>query len=149
MRGDRRAALAIERLTFRFETGDNRFSPEHRIAGCGRRSTEDNSGGGNEFTAKRGELELRSTLFQPKGGRQMTVSSTGYCLRGSTATGIPVGWGVIAVDPAVIPLGTRMFIPGYGEGVAAVTGAPVASWSRIAPFLEGSAVMPGSFVDGP
>ena len=61
----------------------------------------------------------------PKGGRQMTVSSTGYCLKGTTATGIPVGWGVIAVDPAVIPLGTRMFVPGYGEGVAADTGSAV------------------------
>jgi len=55
----------------------------------------------------------------------MTVSSTGYCLKGTTATGIPVGWGVIAVDPAVIPLGTRMFVPGYGEGVAADTGSAV------------------------
>jgi peptidoglycan DL-endopeptidase CwlO len=61
----------------------------------------------------------------PKGGRQMTVSSTGYCLTGTTATGIPVGWGVIAVDPGVIPLGTRMFVPGYGEGVAADTGSAV------------------------
>jgi 3D (Asp-Asp-Asp) domain-containing protein/peptidoglycan hydrolase CwlO-like protein len=61
----------------------------------------------------------------PKGGRQMTVSSTGYCLRGTTATGIPVGWGVVAVDPTVIPLGTRMFVPGYGEGVAADTGSAV------------------------
>jgi 3D (Asp-Asp-Asp) domain-containing protein/peptidoglycan hydrolase CwlO-like protein len=61
----------------------------------------------------------------PKGGRQMTVSSTGYCLKGTTATGIPVGWGVIAVDPGVIPLGTRMFVPGYGEGVAADTGSAV------------------------
>ena len=61
----------------------------------------------------------------PKGGTRMTVSSTGYCLRGTTATGIPVGWGVIAVDPAVIPLGTRMFVPGYGEGVAADTGSAV------------------------
>jgi 3D (Asp-Asp-Asp) domain-containing protein len=55
----------------------------------------------------------------------MTVSSTGYCLKGTTATGIPVGWGVIAVDPGVIPLGTRMFVPGYGEGVAADTGSAV------------------------
>ncbi|MGH3058512.1 MAG: 3D domain-containing protein [Gaiellaceae bacterium] len=55
----------------------------------------------------------------------MTVSSTGYCLRGTTATGIPVGWGVVAVDPAVIPLGTSMSIPGYGEGVAADTGPAV------------------------
>ena len=59
----------------------------------------------------------------PKGGRTMTVSSTGYCLTGTTSTGIPVSWGVVAVDPTVIPLGTRMFVPGYGEGVAADTGS--------------------------
>jgi len=58
-------------------------------------------------------------------GTRMTVTATGYCLRGTTATGIPTGWGVVAVDPAVIPLGTRMSIPGYGEGVAADTGAAV------------------------
>jgi 3D (Asp-Asp-Asp) domain-containing protein/peptidoglycan hydrolase CwlO-like protein len=61
----------------------------------------------------------------PQGGSKVTVSSTGYCLRGTTATGIPVGWGVIAVDPSFIPLGTRMFVPGYGEGVAADTGSAV------------------------
>jgi 3D (Asp-Asp-Asp) domain-containing protein/peptidoglycan hydrolase CwlO-like protein len=61
----------------------------------------------------------------PAGGSKVTVSSTGYCLKGSTATGIPVGWGVVAVDPAFIPLGTRMFVPGYGEGVAADTGSAV------------------------
>jgi len=38
------------------------------------------------------------------------------------ATGLPVGPGIVAVDPTVIPLGTRMTIPGYGEGVAADTG---------------------------
>jgi 3D (Asp-Asp-Asp) domain-containing protein len=32
---------------------------------------------------------------------------------------------VVAVDPAVIPLGTRMTIPGYGEGIAADTGQGV------------------------
>jgi peptidoglycan DL-endopeptidase CwlO len=58
-------------------------------------------------------------------GQKMTVSSTGYCLRGTTATGIPVAWGVIAVDPTVIPLGTKMFVPGYGQGVAADTGSAV------------------------
>ena len=58
-------------------------------------------------------------------GSKVTVASTGYCLKGTTATGIPVGWGVVAVDPAFIPLGTRMFVPGYGEGVAADTGSAV------------------------
>jgi 3D (Asp-Asp-Asp) domain-containing protein/peptidoglycan hydrolase CwlO-like protein len=61
----------------------------------------------------------------PASGTKMTVFSTGYCLRGTTATGIPTGWGVVAVDPAVIPLGTRMIVPGYGEGVAADTGGAV------------------------
>lgn len=59
------------------------------------------------------------------GPRTLTVSSTGYALTGTTATGVPVGWGVVAVDPAVIPLGTRLTIPGYGEGVAADTGGAV------------------------
>lgn len=59
------------------------------------------------------------------GGSKLTVSSTGYALPGTTATGLPVGWGIVAVDPRVIPLGTRMSIPGYGEGVAADTGSAV------------------------
>ena len=58
-------------------------------------------------------------------GTQMTVEATGYALPGTTATGVPVGWGIVAVDPDVIPLGTRMTIPGYGEGVAADTGSAV------------------------
>ena len=32
---------------------------------------------------------------------------------------------MVAVDPSVIPLGTRMTVPGYGEGVAADTGGAV------------------------
>jgi cystine transport system substrate-binding protein len=59
------------------------------------------------------------------GGRTITVSSTGYSLGGHTATGLPVGWGVVAVDPSVIPLGTKLTIPGYGEAVAADTGGAV------------------------
>jgi 3D (Asp-Asp-Asp) domain-containing protein len=59
------------------------------------------------------------------GARTLTVTSTGYSLPGRTATGLPVGPGIVAVDPSVIPLGTRMTIPGYGEGVAADTGSAV------------------------
>jgi 3D (Asp-Asp-Asp) domain-containing protein len=59
------------------------------------------------------------------GARTLTVTATGYSLPGRTSTGLPVGFGVIAVDPGVIPLGTRISIPGYGEGVAADTGSAV------------------------
>ena len=34
-------------------------------------------------------------------------------------------WGVVGVDPGVIPLGTRLTIPSYGEAVAADTGPAV------------------------
>lgn len=59
------------------------------------------------------------------GSRTLVVEATGYSLPGRTATGLPVGWGVIAVDPAVIPLGSRLTVPGYGEAVAADTGSAV------------------------
>lgn len=60
-----------------------------------------------------------------EGARTLNVVATGYSLGGSTATGLPVGWGVAAVDPSVIPLGTHMTVPGYGEAVAADTGGSV------------------------
>jgi 3D (Asp-Asp-Asp) domain-containing protein len=44
---------------------------------------------------------------------------------GRTATGVLVTYGIVAVDPTVIPLGTRMFIPGYGYAIAADTGGAV------------------------
>ncbi|HET8606266.1 MAG TPA: 3D domain-containing protein [Gaiellaceae bacterium] len=61
----------------------------------------------------------------PAGDRTLTVVATGYALPGRTATGLPVGWGVVAVDPSVIPLGTRFSVPGYGEAVAADVGGAV------------------------
>jgi 3D (Asp-Asp-Asp) domain-containing protein len=42
-----------------------------------------------------------------------------------TASGLPLQKGVAAVDPTYIPLGTRLFIPGYGEAIAADTGGGV------------------------
>jgi peptidoglycan DL-endopeptidase CwlO len=59
------------------------------------------------------------------GSRTLSVWVTGYALRGRTASGLPVGWGVVAVDPAYIPLGTRLTIPGYGAGIAADIGGSV------------------------
>jgi 3D (Asp-Asp-Asp) domain-containing protein len=41
---------------------------------------------------------------------------------GITAIGLRARKGIVAVDPRVIPLGTRLYIPGYGEALAADTG---------------------------
>src|SRR5439155_27238095 len=61
----------------------------------------------------------------PPGGRKMVVDATCYILKGITASGLPVGPGIVAVDPNVIPLGTRLYIPGYGKGIAADTGGGI------------------------
>ena len=69
---------------------------------------------------------LQPTTSSPvTGKRQLVVSATCYDLPGHTATGMPVGHGVVAVDPSVISLGTRMYVPGYGNGVAADVGSGI------------------------
>jgi 3D (Asp-Asp-Asp) domain-containing protein len=58
-------------------------------------------------------------------GRTLTVVASAYALRGRTASGMPTGYGIAAVDPSVIPLGTRLTVPGYGTAVAADTGPAI------------------------
>lgn len=58
----------------------------------------------------------------------------------NAATGARLGYGIIAVDPDVIPLGTRMFVPGYGYGVAADTGGAIKG-NRIDVCLESPAAV--------
>jgi 3D (Asp-Asp-Asp) domain-containing protein len=67
-----------------------------------------------------------SSVRPPPGGtRKLVVHAVAYHLPGRTASGLPVGIGVIAVDPRVIPLGTRVYVPGYGPAVAADVGSAV------------------------
>jgi 3D (Asp-Asp-Asp) domain-containing protein len=53
---------------------------------------------------------------------KLKVDAVAYSLPGSTALGIPVRKGVVAVDPKLIPLGTKLHVPGYGPGIAADVG---------------------------
>lgn len=62
--------------------------------------------------------------------RTLHVWSTSYdgnCkgCSGITATGTTVTHGTCAVDPRVIPLGTRFYVPGYGMCTAADTGGAI------------------------
>ena len=47
---------------------------------------------------------------------------------GRTATGMQAGYGIVAVDPSVIRLGTHVFIPGYGFAIAADTGGAIVGY---------------------
>ena len=53
----------------------------------------------------------------------MIFEATAYCYTGNrTATGTWPSRGTIAVDPEVIPLGSKLYVEGYGEGIAEDTG---------------------------
>lgn len=58
-------------------------------------------------------------------GTPVKFESTCYNLQGTTASGVPAGKGKVAVDPNVIPLGTKLWIEGYGDAVAADTGGAI------------------------
>ena len=74
----------------------------------------------------------------------ITMEATAYLPTDGGATGIRARHGVVAVDPNVIPLGTRVYIPGYGEAIAADTGGDIVG-NRIDVVLEdyGSAMQFG------
>lgn len=59
------------------------------------------------------------------GGSPVVVDVVAYCGGWGTASGLPLGWGTVAVDTRVFPFGTKMFIPGYGNGVAADRGSAI------------------------
>ncbi len=58
-------------------------------------------------------------------GRQITVTAYAYCIHGRTASGTATNYGTIAVDPGVIPMGSKIYVPGYGWGVASDTGGSI------------------------
>lgn len=65
-----------------------------------------------------------------RGGRSLTMLATAYASGSGgagwrTATGTGVYKGIVAVDPRVIPLGTKLYIDGYGPAVAADTGGAI------------------------
>lgn len=71
---------------------------------------------------------------------QRTMHATAYTLEdgngdGVTSIGITPYHGIIAVDPDVIPYGTRVYIPGYGFAVAGDTGGAIVG-NRIDLYMD-------------
>ncbi len=86
-------------------------SPQPRIVRVGR-----------GYVPSRGELARRPSLVM------VATAYAPYADRGVdevTATGMRARYGVVAVDPRVIPLRTVLYVEGYGTAIAADTGSAI------------------------
>ncbi len=101
------------------------------------------------------EEGARTTLVTSRGQsftfvKSLVMSATAYDLSyesckknegdpyyGITASGIKAKPGIVAVDPKVIPLGTWLYVEGYGEALAADTGGAIKG-NKIDLFYESS-----------
>ena len=93
---------------------------------CGRRTYS--ALDGEDEPVNLNEYEFSTEL--PDFSRVIRVEATAYSsaqpgLSSYTALGTICQRGVIATDPNIIPLGTRVFIPGYGYAVAEDTGGAI------------------------
>lgn len=120
-----------ERVRIRYENGvevsrtvDARWvtrEPETEIIGYGTRivlRTVDTPEGPREYWRL---VRMRVTSY--------TAASSGkppdHPYYGITASGVPAGYGVVAIDPDVVPFRSDVFVPGYGVGFAGDTGGGV------------------------
>ncbi len=100
--------------------------PQHKIIAQGTMSPTTFSRGGSDeimnFQAgstSSKTINVKATAYCSDGGNDAYTSSGRKAVRNSN------GYSTIAVDPNVIPMGTRLYVEGYGYAIAADTGSGV------------------------
>lgn len=87
-------------------------TPTERVVAVGTKVLVATSG---DFVGKE-YLDMVATAYSP------------FCcpgVRDRTAIGLQAGFGVVAVDPTLIPLGSYLFIEGYGQAIAGDVGGAI------------------------
>ena len=124
----RQGVSGIERVQYRVRYEDGQeVSREELSRGTVKEAVNRVVLTGTMTTMSRGADNIRFT-------EAFEVKATAYCpcqkccgayANGLTHTGLPAKQGVIAVDPNLIPLGTRVYVDGYGYATAADTGGAI------------------------
>ena len=79
-----------------------------------------------ELEAEREAARLIDQQVSRGGQKVMVMEATAYTWTGNqTATGSWPTVGTVAVDPQVVPLGSVLYVEGYGPAVAADTGGDI------------------------
>jgi uncharacterized protein YabE (DUF348 family) len=120
-----------KRIRVRYEDGHEvssqvddvyvRLPPTTKIFGYGTKiivRTLDTPSGPVEYWR---QIRMLATSYSA--GTAGTSSSSPWY--GRTATGMTMGYGIVAVDPRLINLRTRVYVPGYGVGFAGDTGGAI------------------------
>ncbi len=76
-----------------------------------------------------GKPEIETSRHKMYRGKVISMDASAYdagSAGGSrTCSGLPAKFGAVAVDPSVIPMGSMLYIEGYGIGVAADKGSAI------------------------
>ena len=118
------AGITARRIRVRYENGVEvarsteaewvARAPQERILGYGTKIVQHTTSTDDGVITYWRALQMYAVSYHP--------GETGGNI---TASGLPVRKGLAAVDPRYIPLGTQLYVPGYGPALAADTGGGV------------------------
>ena len=120
--------IEAERVRLRYQdefeisrVSENRWvaqTPQPEVVGYGTKIVQKTLETANGTISYYRSLQFYATAYSPKsqGGSY------------STATGEILRKGIVAIDPDYVPYGSRLYIPGYGVGLAADTGHIIGRW---------------------